>query len=78
MIAIIAIFSVGIAVLSFQPAVRSLGYDTTFWNSTDTLDNPDIIFFRDTMYNASLAIPIFMLAIIAIWAFLSSNRRAEF
>jgi len=77
-ITIIAIFSVGIAILSFQPAVRSLGYDTSFWNATSTQSNADIIFFRDTMYNASLAIPIFMIAIIAIWAFLSSNRRAEF
>ncbi|MGI0021512.1 MAG: hypothetical protein ACRD9Q_01505 [Nitrososphaeraceae archaeon] len=64
--------------MSFQPAVQSLAYESSFWNSTSTLENADIVFFRDTMYNASLAIPIFMLAIIAIWAFLSANRRADF
>jgi len=72
---IVSIFAVGIAILSFQPAVFSLAYNTSFWDDPNI--NDDIAFFRDAMYNASIAIPIFMIAVIALWAYLTTNRRAE-
>lgn len=72
---IISIFAVGIAVLSFQPAVFNLAFDVSFFK--DGVANQRIQIFRDVMYNASLAIPIFMIAVIIVWGYLSANRRAE-
>lgn len=72
---IVSIFAVGIGILSFQPAVFELAWNNSFWD--DPTINDDILFFRDAMYNASLAIPIFMIAIIVLWAYLTTNRRAE-
>jgi hypothetical protein len=72
---IVSIFAVGMAILSFQPAVFELAFKTSFFE--DGIANQRIQIFRDVMYNASLAIPIFMIAVIIIWGYLSANRRAE-
>lgn len=75
-LAIIAIFSTGIAILSFQPALFNLAYEIDFWAQTNEV-NDDIKITRDTLYSASIAIPIFMVGIIVIWSYLAITRREE-
>jgi|TARA_R100000655_G_scaffold107909_1_gene158992 hypothetical protein len=75
-LAIIAIFSTGIAILSFQPALYDLAYKIDFWENPADVSQ-DILITRDTLYSASIAIPIFMVGIIVIWSYLAITRREE-
>lgn len=75
---IISLFAVGIAMITFQPAIFDLAYNSSFW---DEQENPQIAtelrILRDTLYNATIALPVIMLGIIAIWALLSVSRRDD-
>jgi ABC-type uncharacterized transport system permease subunit len=72
----ISLFATGIAIFSFQPAVFNLGFQSSFWEDSNQVDQ-NILQFRDVLYNASLAIPIFMIAVLFVWGYLSSSRQSE-
>ena len=81
-LAIIAISAVSIAVIVFQPAMFELAYSTSFWEGCE--GNPDIepvaidlCIWRDSLYSATIAIPIFGLGMIAIYSYLAINRRDD-
>lgn len=72
----ISIFAVGIAVIVFQPAMFDLSFETNFWKDPTNPD-PRLSIMRDSLYSGTIAIPVFMIGIIAIWAYLSVNRRDD-
>jgi hypothetical protein len=80
--AIIAISAVSIAIIVFQPAMYELAYNTSFWQgcngTTDTEPvSVDLCIWRDSLYSATIAIPIFGLGVIAIYSYLAVNRRDD-
>lgn len=79
---VISIFSVGMAVLVFQPAIFDLAYNTTFWEQCSSggaglTINTQLCVQRDSLYAGTIAIPIFGIAIASIWAYLAVNRRDD-
>jgi len=76
LLTIISIFAVGIAVLVFQPALFDLSYETNFWKDPSNVD-VRLNIMRDTLYSGTIAIPIFMIGIVALWAYLAVNRRDD-
>lgn len=73
---IISIFAVGIASITFQPAIFELAYESDFWEDSLNVD-PRLQQLRDTLYNASIAIPVLMIGIIVVWALLAVSRRDD-
>jgi hypothetical protein len=81
-LAIIAISAVSIAIIVFQPAMYELAYTTSFWkgcNGTPSIEPVavDLCIWRDSLYSATVAIPIFGLGVIAIYSYLAVNRRDD-
>ncbi len=75
---IISIFAVGIAMITFQPAIFDLSYNTAFWDDQINPNvAPELRILRDTLYNATIAVPVLMLGVIAVWAFLAVSRRDD-
>lgn len=78
---VISLFSVGIAIIVFQPAMFTLSYETTFWKQCDTEAGVSVderlCILRDSLYSGTIAIPIFMVAIAGVWAYLAVNRRDD-
>lgn len=72
---IISLFAVGMAMITFQPALFDLAYRNSYW------ENPNVPIelqqLRDTLYNATIAIPVLMLGVIAVWALLAVSRRDD-
>lgn len=73
-LSIVAFFGTGIAILTFQPAIFDLAFENQFWAEANEVDT-DIRIMRDTLYNASLAVPMLMFGVIALWAILQTTRR---
>lgn len=69
-------FATGIAVLVFQQAAYKLFIEADFWSATNTVDS-DLRIAKDQLYNASYAIPVFAIAAIGLWAYLSVNRNED-
>ena len=78
---VVSIFSVGMAIIVFQPALFDLSYNTTFWEQCNTGSgisiNTQLCVQRDSLYSGTIAIPIFMIAVAGIWAYLAVNRRDD-
>lgn len=73
---IISIFAVGMAMITFQPAIFDLAYNNSYWESN--LNVPiELAQLRDTLYNATIAIPILMMGVVAVWALLAVSRRDD-
>jgi len=70
------LLAVGIAVLVFQQATYKLLIENSFWDETNVVDT-DLRIAKDTLYDASLAIPVFAIAAIGLWAYLSVNRNED-
>ena len=73
---IISLFAVGVAVLVFQPAAYKLLIEDDFWSPTNTVDT-NLRIAKDQIYDASIAIPVFAVAAIGLWAYLSVNRNED-
>lgn len=69
-------FAVGVAAVVFQQAAYKLLIEADFWSPTNTVDS-DLRIAKDQIYNASLAIPVFAIAAIGLWAYLSVNRNED-
>jgi hypothetical protein len=78
---VVSIFSVGMAIVVFQPALFQLSYNTTFWEQCNAgagiSINTQLCVQRDSLYSGTIAIPIFMIAVAGIWAYLAVNRRDD-
>lgn len=79
---VISIFSVGMAVIVFQPALFDLSFNTTFWEQCSggtqgVTINASLCIQRDSLYAGTIAIPIFAIAIASVWAYLAVNRRDD-
>lgn len=82
LLTVVSVFSVGMAIIVFQPALFDLSYNTTFWEQCNdsglgTSINTQLCIQRDSLYSGTIAIPIFMIAVAGIWAYLSVNRRDD-
>jgi Na+/phosphate symporter len=75
-LATLSIFCVGISMLVFMPVMHQLAYEQDVWNSTKT--DPKALVTRDTIYNAALAMPIFLIGAILLWAYLSVSRQSSY
>lgn len=75
-LAIISLFSVGIAMITFQPAIYDLAYNNSFWEDSNNIDIR-LQILRDTIYGATIAIPAIMIGVVAIWSLLSVSRRDD-
>jgi len=73
---IISVFAIGIAMITFQPAIFDLAYNNSFWEDNNNVDIR-LQQLRDTVYGATIAIPPIMLGVIAIWALLAVSRRDD-
>lgn len=71
--AVLSVFAVGIAEIVFMPVMHQLAYEQAVWNSTQT--DPKALVDRDTIYNAALALPLFLIGAIILWAYLAVTRR---
>lgn len=76
LLAIISMFAVGIAMITFQPAIYDLAYQNSFWEDSANIDLR-LQILRDTLYGATIAIPALMIGVIAIWSLLSTSRRDD-
>ena len=76
LILIISVFGTGMAMYTFQPSLLSLGYDGQFWNNNSNI-NTDVEITRDTLYSASLAMPIIVMGVLALWAILAMTRKDD-
>lgn len=79
---VVSVFSVGMAIIVFQPAIFQLSYNTTFWEQCEGAGlgieiNTRLCIQRDSLYSGTIAIPIFMIAVAGIWAYLAVNRRDD-
>jgi len=78
---VVSVFSVGMAIIVFQPALFDLSYNTKFWEKCNdgagTTINTQLCVQRDSLYAGTIAIPIFMIAIAAVWSYLAVNRRDD-
>lgn len=75
---IISLFAVGIAMITFQPAIYDLSYNSSFWDDQVNPNvAPELRILRDTLYNATIALPVMMLGVIAVWALLAVSRRED-
>ena len=78
---VVSVFSVGMAIIVFQPALFTLSYNTTFWEQCESgagiSINTQLCVQRDSLYAGTIAIPIFMIAVAGIWAYLAVNRRDD-
>ncbi len=64
--------------ITFQPAIFELAYNSNFWDEEVNPNiAPELRILRDTMYNATIAVPVMMLGVIAVWALLSVSRRED-
>ena len=50
--------------------------ENSFWDETNVVDT-DLRIAKDTLYDATLAIPVFAIAAIGLWAYLSVNRNED-
>ena len=75
-LSIISLFAVGIAMMTFQPAIFDLAYNNSFWEDSNNID-ARLQILRDTLYGATIAIPAIMIGIVAVWALLSVSRRDD-
>jgi hypothetical protein len=75
-ILVISILGAGIGIITFQPAVKTLSFDTGFWDQSDV--DLRIQQQRDSLYDASIAIPAFVIGVAILYAYLSANRSREF
>ena len=75
-LSIISLFAVGIAMMTFQPAIFDLAYNNSFWADSNNID-VRLQILRDTIYGATIAIPAIMFGIVAIWALLAVSRRDD-
>ncbi len=73
---IISIFAVGMAMITFQPAIFDLAYNNSFWEEGNNVPI-ELAQLRDTIYNATIAIPILMMGVVAVWALLAVSRRDD-
>ncbi len=73
---IISIFAVGMAMITFQPAIFDLAYNSSFWEDDNNVPI-ELAQLRDTIYNATIALPILMMGVIAVWALLAVSRRDD-
>lgn len=73
---IISIFAVGMAMITFQPAIFDLAYNNSFWEDSNNVPI-ELAQLRDTIYNATIALPILMMGVIAVWALLAVSRRDD-
>jgi hypothetical protein len=78
-LAVIAVSAASIDIIVFQPAMFELAYETSFWEGCD--GNPqietvhvDLCIWRDSLYSATIAIPIFALGVIAVYSYLAMSR----
>ncbi len=75
-LSIISLFAVGIAMITFQPAIFDLAYNNSFWEDSNNID-VRLLVLRDTIYGATIAIPAIMVGVIAVWALLAVSRRDD-
>lgn len=75
LIAVLACFVTGIAFIVFMPILHKLAYEDPVWSNPNT--DPKALSDRDIIYNATLALPIFMLGAIILWAFLAVSRQDQ-
>jgi len=73
---IISIFAVGMAMITFQPAIFDLAYNSSFWEDDNNVPI-ELAQLRDTIYNATIALPILMMGVVAVWALLAVSRRDD-
>jgi len=73
---IISIFAVGMAMITFQPAIFDLAYNNSFWEDSNNVPI-ELAQLRDTIYNATIALPILMMGVVAVWALLAVSRRDD-
>ena len=69
-------FAVGIAMITFQPAIFDLAYNNSFWEDESNID-VRLLILRDSIYGATIAVPAIMVGVIAVWALLSVSRRDD-
>ncbi len=75
---VISIFAVGIAMITFQPAIFDLAYNNSFWGGEGQSNvSIELAILRDTLYNATIALPVLMMGVIAVWALLAVSRRDD-
>jgi len=70
-LAVLSVFAVGIAMIVFMPVMHDLAFEQAIWDTAPQ----DAKIVRNTIYNAALAMPIFMIGAIILWAYLSVTRR---
>lgn len=69
-------FAVGIAMITFQPAIFDLAYNNTFWEDESNVD-VRLLILRDSIYGATIAVPAIMVGVVAVWALLAVSRRDD-
>ena len=68
---IISVFAIGIAMVAFMPAVWDLYYNQDLW-----IDAPaEALATRDNIYATFMALPLFMIGAVFLWAYMSTPRR---
>lgn len=77
-LAIISLFAVGMAMITFQPAIYSMAYESDFWDAEINQNIPvELAVLRDTIYAITIALPMVMVGVVVIWALLATSRRDD-
>lgn len=68
---IISVFAIGIAMVAFMPAVWDLYYNQDLWINAPA----EALATRDNIYATFMALPLFMIGAVFLWAYMSTTRR---
>jgi hypothetical protein len=68
---IISVFAIGIAMVAFMPAVWDLYYNQDLWEDAPA----EALATRDNIYATFMALPLFMIGAVFLWAYMSTTWR---
>lgn len=68
---IISVFAIGISMVAFMPAVWDLYYNQDLWKDAPA----EALAVRDNVYATFMALPLFMIGAVFLWAYMATARR---
>jgi len=68
---IISVFAIGISMVAFMPAVWDLYYNQDLWQDAPS----EALAVRDNVYATFMALPLFMIGAVFLWAYMATARR---
>ena len=75
-IIVVILLAAGLISITFQPVLYNLAFLTDFWMDTANVHD-DLEITRDNIYNVSIGIPIIVVMLVGLWAYITATRRDD-